>query len=133
MIYKIAIDGPAGSGKSSLSKVIAPDNNILSFSSGIFYRACAFILNGTDINDTQKIKFMHESHVLKLQDDFLIMDGEEMNQFLFTNEISSLASTYSTAPLGREHENNTLRSVAEGKSVILEGRDIGTVVFKDAE
>ena len=133
MIYKIAIDGPAGSGKTSLSKVIAADNNILFFSSGIFYRACAFILNGTDINDTQKIKFMLESHVLKLQDDFLIMDGEKINQFLFTNEISSLASTYSSVPFVREHVNNILRSIAKDKSVILEGRDIGTVVFKDAE
>lgn len=133
MIYKIAIDGPAGSGKSSLSKVIATDNNILFFSSGIFYRACAFILNGTDINDTEKIKFMLESHVLKLQDDFLIMDGEKMNQFLFTNEISSLASTYSSVPFVREYVNNILRSIAKDKSVILEGRDIGTVVFKDAE
>ena len=79
MIYKIAIEGTAGSGKSSLSKVIATDNNILYFSSGIIYRACAFILNGTDINDTQKIKFMLESHVLKLQDDFLIMDVEIWN------------------------------------------------------
>lgn len=133
MIYKIAIDGPAGSGKSSLSKVIATDNNILFFSSGIFYRACAFILNGTDINDTQKIKSMLESHVLKLQNDFLIMDGEKMNQFLFTNEISSLASTYSSVPFVREYVNNILRSIAKDKSVILEGRDIGTVVFKDAE
>ena len=133
MIYKIAVDGPAGSGKSSLSKVIAANNNILFFSSGIFYRACAFILNGTDINDTQKIKSMLESHVLKLQNDFLIMDGEKMNQLLFTNEISTLASTYSSVPFVREYVNNILRSIAKDKSVILEGRDIGTVVFKDAE
>ena len=73
---------------------------------------------------------MLESHVLKLQDDFLIMDGEKMNQFLFTNEISSLASTYSSVPFVREYVNNILRSIAKDKSVILEGRDIGTVVLK---
>lgn len=56
-----------------------------------------------------------------------------MNQFLFTNEISSLASTYSSVPFVREYVNNILRSIAKDKSVILEGRDIGTVVFKDAE
>ena len=56
-----------------------------------------------------------------------------MNEFLFTNEISSLASTYSSVPFVREYVNNILRSIAQDKSVILEGRHIGTVLFKDAE
>ena len=64
MIYKIAIDGPAGSGKSSLSKVIAAGNNILFCSSGIFYWACPFLRNATDINDTEKIQSMLDSLVL---------------------------------------------------------------------
>ena len=87
------------------------------------------MLNGTDINDTQKVKVMLESHVLKLQDDFLLMDGEKMNQFLFTNQISSLASTYSSLPFVREFVNNILRSYAIDKIVILECRYIGTVVI----
>lgn len=133
MIYKIAIDGPAGSGKSTLSKIIATNNNILFLSSGLFYRACAFILNGTNIKDANKIKTILESHELKFQNDFLMMDGKNINEFLFTNEISNLASTYSSLPVVREYVNNILRKIAENRSVILEGRDIGTVVFKNAE
>ncbi|MGL5246488.1 MAG: (d)CMP kinase [Mycoplasmoidaceae bacterium] len=133
MIYKIAIDGPAGSGKSSLSKIIAKNNNILFLSSGIFYRACAFILKESNIDDNYLIKSILEKNKFKFKDGSIIMNNKIINEFLFTNEISRLASEYSSLPIVREYVNDMLRDVAKDKSVITEGRDIGTVVFKNAE
>ncbi|MGL4616817.1 MAG: (d)CMP kinase [Mycoplasmoidaceae bacterium] len=133
MTYKIAIDGPAGSGKSSLSKIIAKNNNILFLSSGIFYRGCAFILKGLNINDNDLIKSTLEAHRLEYKNDLLIMNGKKINEFLFTNEISELASKYSSLLIVREYVNNILRDFSRDKSVIMEGRDIGTVVLKNAE
>ncbi|MGL5591158.1 MAG: (d)CMP kinase [Mycoplasmoidaceae bacterium] len=133
MIYKIAIDGPSGSGKSSLSKAIAKKNNILFLSSGILYRAYAYILKGLDVKDIDSIKSTLESNKINFKNESVIVDGKRINEFLFTNEISKLASKYSSLPIVREYANNILRDVAKDRSVIMEGRDIGTVVLKDAE
>ena len=137
-MISIAIDGPAGAGKSSISKGISKRLGYIYVDTGALYRATAYTLNknGTKPkNDTAlesalknvevDIKFIdNEQHVY--------VNGEDVSDKIRTPEVSMLASSYSALPAVRAFLLGLQRGLAKKHNVIMDGRDIGTVVLPDA-
>ena len=137
--FKIALDGPSGAGKSTLAKAIAAKMSIIYVDTGALYRSIglAAILRGIDKSDkaaviamlpTISLKMIHEDGVQKI-----LLDGENVGDRIRTPEASMYASAVSAIPEVRAFLLDTQRSIAEKNSVIMDGRDIGTVIFPDAE
>lgn len=131
----VAIDGPAGVGKSTIAKRAAKECGLLSISSGKFYRAVAYrhLRDGLDPADEELIVRTAQSCTLSLRDGEVLLDGEQVEQFLHTPEIDMASSAFSVIIPVRVVINKALRRVAESLDIIMEGRDITTVVFPDAE
>ena len=134
MSFKIAVDGPAGAGKSTISKAIAKILNIEYLDTGAMYRAVALkaINLGIDLKDESKFDFVNDT-VIDFVNGRLILDGNDVNDLIRTKEIGDGASLVSTYRIVREKLVFEQRRMSEAKSVILDGRDIGTVVFPNAE
>ena len=134
MSFKIAVDGPAGAGKSTISKAIAKILNIEYLDTGAMYRAVALkaINLGIDLKDESKFDFVNDT-VIDFVNGRLILDGNDVNDLIRTKEIGDGASLVSTYRIVREKLVFEQRRMSESKSVILDGRDIGTVVFPNAD
>lgn len=126
----IAIDGPSGSGKSSVSKEIAKKLNILHLDTGAMYRAFALYLLENNTNDIEKA-FKNFKYSQKGNRFFL--NGVEITEKIRENEISKKASDISKNGKVREFLVNMQRDIAKDLDVILDGRDITTVVFPNAD
>ena len=138
--YVVAIDGPAGAGKSTLAKRLAKELNIAYIDTGAMYRACALFAIESGINpkvDSQKLRELLADAEL----DFRPVKGE---QHIFLNDvdvsreirephISTGASDISALPFVRDLLVEKQREMANGKSVLMDGRDIGTNVFPNAK
>ncbi|MBO5408412.1 MAG: (d)CMP kinase [Clostridia bacterium] len=138
--YVVAIDGPAGAGKSTLAKRLAKELKIAYIDTGAMYRACALFAIESGINpkvDSPKLRALLSDAEL----DFRTVKGE---QHIFLNNvdvsreirephISTGASDISALPFVRDLLVSKQREMAQGKSVLMDGRDIGTNVFPDAE
>ena len=134
MSFKIAIDGPAGAGKSTIAKAIAKILNIEYLDTGAMYRAVALkaINLGIDLHDEAAFSFVNDT-VIDFVNSRLFLDGVDVNDQIRTKEIGDGASLVSTYRVVREKLVFEQRRMSEAKSVILDGRDIGTVVFPNAE
>ena len=132
---RIAVDGPAGAGKSTVAKEIAKELNIDYIDTGAMYRAIALklIRTGTDYKDDEALARMLETTDVDFGDGKTYLDGEDVSGLIRTPEISALASPSSASPLIREKLVSLQRAMGSRKSVIMDGRDIGTNVFTDAE
>ncbi|MFV0551849.1 MAG: (d)CMP kinase [Anaerorhabdus sp.] len=136
MMINIAIDGPSAAGKSTIAKALAKKYQYVHLDSGAMYRCVAYKakLEGIAIDDEQKIISMIENTVIELKPDGSIyLDGKQVNLEIRTNEMSMGASNVSKLPLVREELVRRQQEMAKSKGVIMDGRDIGTVVLKDAE
>lgn len=137
--YNIAIDGPAGSGKSTMAKALAKDMNILYLDTGAMYRACALkaLKTGTDISDeTAIIDCMRDLNLeIKYEDGVqkTILDGEDVSERIREPEVSMAASTVSQYPAVRLKMVEKQREIADRMSCVLDGRDIGTFVLPEAD
>ena len=138
-MIRIAIDGPGGAGKSSVAKAIAAELGIIYVDTGALYRTIALhvLKNGISPSDSEKVvselgKFSLE---LKFIDgkQIILLDGSDVGDTIRTPEISMAASTVSAIKEVREFLLNTQRSIARNNSVIMDGRDIGTVILPYAE
>ena len=132
---RIAVDGPAGAGKSTVAKEVAKALGIDYIDTGAMYRAIALklIRTGTDYNDTEALAKMLETTDVDFDGGRTYLDGEDVSDLIRTPEISALASPSSAVPAIREKLVSLQRGMGERKSVIMDGRDIGTNVFTDAE
>lgn len=133
----IAIDGPAGSGKSTVAKLVAKKLGFLYLDTGAMYRAVAYKMKKENLSEKELIEKL-DSIDLKLldtdKDIKVILDGEDITGKIRTEEIGKLASRIAKIPEIREKLVQLQRKIAlEAKNAVLEGRDIGTVVFPDAE
>jgi CMP/dCMP kinase len=139
MIMIIAIDGPAGSGKSSTARLVAQELGIVHLDTGAMYRAITLkcLRRGIPVTDEQAIAgVMNDTSIAfrgcapKTQ---LWMDGEDVSGAVRGDEVTKNVSDYCAVPIVREKLVDMQRAIARGQSVVCEGRDIGTVVFPDAE
>ena len=131
----IAIDGPAGTGKSTIAKLISQKLNITFLNSGSVYRGItlALLRENIDITDEQKVLDFAEKLDLDYVNDHLILNGEDVNHLLHQDIVSEHASPVSAIVELRHIVNKKLRKITETQSVVCEGRDITTVVFPNAE
>ena len=132
----IAIDGPAGSGKGTLAKAISKKFNLINIDTGATYRCLALkVLNEKiDINNTDKIIELSKKLNIELKEDgTVLMDGEEVTNKIRSKEVTEIVSPISSIIEVRNNLVNIQRKIAEGKDVVMEGRDITTVVFPNAQ
>lgn len=139
-MIKIAIDGPSGSGKSTLAKALAGKIGYVYVDTGALYRSIALYMleNGVDMSDAEKVKSALSGIVLEMKHDDLgvqhvILNGSDVGDRIRTSEVSAAASKVSAIPAVRSFLLDTQRSIAEESNVIMDGRDIGTVIFPNAD
>jgi len=134
----IAIDGPAGSGKSSTAKAVAARLGITFLDTGAMYRAITLkaLRLGIPFDDDAALGGVMAGTVIEFEgsppDVRIIMDGEDVSAAVRTDEVTKNVSDYCARGVVRESLVEQQRKVAAGRSVVCEGRDIGTVVFPDA-
>ena len=136
MKISIAIDGPAGSGKSSVAKEFATRHNeFLYINTGAMFRAIAYhlIKNNIDINNEQEIKKDIDKFKINLEDDniYIIENNYtiDISKLIKEPAIANLASKIATLPFIREKLLFEQRKIAENNNVVMDGRDIGSVVL----
>lgn len=129
---KIAIDGPAGSGKSTIAKKLASKLNIEYIDTGAMYRALAYYMNQNNLS-LEELKINMETLNIEFKEEKTFINGKDISDFIRTNEISSLASKISKDKDIREKLVDLQRKLADKVSCVMEGRDITSVVLKDAE
>ena len=139
-IYSIAVDGPSGAGKSSLAKAIAAELHILYVDTGAIYRTigCYARRQGVDAADTQAvISLLPQVKISMRYDDqglqHMLLQNEDVTHEIRLPEMSLYASAVSAIPEVRTFLLEMQRSFARTSSVIMDGRDIGTVVLPDAQ
>jgi cytidylate kinase len=132
---KIAIDGPAGSGKSTIAKRIAQINHYTYIDTGAMYRAITYHMLNEKISDTNIGGL--ELELKKINLDFsegkMYLNGEDISSQIRTPLVTGRVSDYAKIPIIRERMQHFQRAISENTSVVMDGRDIGTVVLKDAE
>ncbi len=137
-MINVAIDGPAGAGKSTIAKAVAKELGFIYVDTGALYRAVAYnaVKNGV-IDDEQGIISMLDDTKVELKYvegvQSVYLNGEDVSGFIRTPEISMGASKVSAIPQVREFLLNLQREIAKTNNVIMDGRDIATVVLPDAE
>lgn len=130
----IAIDGPGGAGKSTVAKSVATRLNVDYIDTGAMYRAVAYktIINDVDVDDPEKIKELLEETVIDFSKGDIFLDGKNVNKEIREPEISKVASKVSQIFEVREKLVELQRIMAKTKSVVMDGRDIGTNVLPEA-
>lgn len=134
----IAIDGPAGAGKSTIAKIISKTLNILYLDTGAMYRAVALkaIRESVDTLNREQMSKLVENIDIKIahSEDIqrIFLDGEDVTDFIRTPEVSIGASNVATVPAVRLKMVEFQREIAKKNSVVMDGRDIGTYVLPDA-
>ena len=134
VIYQIAIDGPSGAGKSTVAKHIARELDIDYIDTGAMYRAVAYkmLRNDIDPGDLDALGRMLDETTVDFSGGETLLDGESVSAYIRTPEVTKMASACSAVPAVREKLVALQREMGLRKSVIMDGRDIGTNVFKDA-
>ena len=137
-MINIALDGPAGSGKSTVAKIIAGRLDILYLDTGAMYRACALkcLKEGVDVTDEEKVNILIKDIDLKIRYEngtqVTVLDGDDVSRDIRKPEISMLASTVSANKAVRMKMVEKQREIASEVNCILDGRDIGTYVLPNA-
>ena len=138
-MIRIAIDGPGGAGKSSVAKAVSKELGIIYVDTGALYRTIGlYMLNrGIDPHDSESVVAELGKFTLELRfadgKQSVYLDGVDVGDTIRTPEVSMAASTVSAIKEVREFLLNTQRDIARTNSVIMDGRDIGTVILPDAE
>ena len=138
-MHNIAIDGPAGAGKSTIAKMVAKKLGFIYVDTGAMYRAMAlyFIRNGIAGDDEAAITKACEGIDVSIEyengQQIVLLNGENVNDKIRTEEVSMMTSDTSKYPAVRSKLLDIQRNLAKVKDVIMDGRDIGTCVLPDAE
>ncbi len=137
-IFNLAIDGPAGAGKSTIAKNIAKRLGFIYVDTGAMYRAMAlyFIRNNIEATDSKRIeeacKDVDVTIEYKNGEQFVILNGENVNGFIRTEEVGNMASASSVNRTVRLKLVELQQSLAKKANVVMDGRDIGTYVLPNA-
>ena len=139
MIYNIAIDGPAGAGKSTIARRVAKELSFIYVDTGAMYRAMALYLLRKEVNrdDTEQIGNICQDAEISIEyqngEQIVLLNGENVNSYLRTEEVGNMASVSSAVPRVREKLLSLQRKLAKDMSVVMDGRDIGTTILPDAD
>lgn len=139
MGYNIAIDGPAGAGKSTIAKLVAKEKGFIYVDTGAMYRGLAihFLNCGIHPDETEKIidacKQAEVTIGYESGEQQIYLNGENVTSQLRTEEVGNMASASSTVSQVREKLLEMQRSLAREKDVVMDGRDIGTNILPDAD
>jgi cytidylate kinase len=135
----IAIDGPAGSGKSTLAALLARKYNYTNIESGAMYRALALkaIENGVPLDDGKRLAALAQESKIELvpnpEGNRVLLDGVDVSERLRSQDVTEAASKVSVHPPVREWMVASQRRMGADGGIVMEGRDIGTKVFPEAE
>lgn len=139
MSYSVAIDGPAGAGKSTIAKMIAKNLSFIYVDTGAMYRAMALhiLKKGIDASDSGAISKACEDADITIQylngEQVVLLNGENVNGLIRTEEVGNMASISSVNGDVRKKLVSLQQKLAETASVVMDGRDIGTVVLPNAD
>ena len=135
MKISVAIDGPAGAGKSTIAKLVGKEHNLMYINTGAMYRAVALKAKENNISpeDVKEICALTEMLEMHFENDDLIVNGENIQEKITMPQISNIVSAYASIPEVRKILVKLQRGMSEKYSVIMDGRDIGTVVLKNAD
>ena len=139
MGFVVALDGPAGSGKGTVTREVAKRINLINIDTGAMYRSVALVMI------RQNVKLEDEEKINKILDNIKIefaiedgeqkvyLNGEDVSLLIRTKEVTEFVAPVSTIKIVRERLANMQREMAKAIDVIMEGRDIGTNVFPNAD
>lgn len=139
MVHNIAIDGPAGAGKSTVAQKVAKELSFVYVDTGAMYRAMALYLlrKGVNREKPDEIGEACQNAEISIEyqngEQIVLLDGENVNAHLRTEEVSAMASVSSAVPRVREKLLDLQRKLARTMSVVMDGRDIGTTILPDAD
>lgn len=140
MSVAIALDGPAGAGKSSIAKRVAKVLDFIYVDTGALYRTIglAATRKGVDPKPSEEVEKLLSEITVDLNfndkgEQIVLLDGEDVSEFIRTPEASMMASKISAVPSVRAYLLDLQRNMAKAHNVIMDGRDIGTVVLPDAK
>lgn len=139
MSYNIAIDGPAGAGKSTIARRVAKELSFIYVDTGAMYRAMALYLLRKEVNkdDTEQIGNICQDAEISIEyqngEQIVLLNDENVNSYLRTEEVGNMASVSSAVPRVREKLLSLQRKLARDMSVVMDGRDIGTTILPDAD
>ena len=135
----VAVDGPAGSGKGTVTKRIQEEMGLLNLDTGATYRCVALeaLRKGLTLNDKEAIIEIANNIDIRINNtgekDIILLNNEDVSKEIRTKEVTSIVSQVSSIIPVRKKMIEIQRQLAVGKDVIVEGRDIGTVVFPNAD
>ena len=138
MSLNIAVDGPAGAGKSTIAKLVAKKQNLIYVDTGAMYRAMALLMirNGVDLTDTDRIILLAETADISIAyengEQVVLLNGENVNGYLRTEAVGNAASAVSAIGAVRKKLVQLQQQLAAKSDCIMDGRDIGTCVLPDA-
>jgi len=135
LAHVIAIDGPAGSGKSTIARRLAEKLNYLYIDTGAMYRAVALwaLRQGTSLTDSYRLEQLAKAARIELGPGFRVaLNGEDVTDAIREPEVSSAASKVAAVAAVRQALVAKQRAMGQDANVVMEGRDIGSVVFPDA-
>lgn len=139
MIYNIAIDGPAGAGKSTIAKLVAKELSFIYVDTGAMYRAMALYLlrKKVDPENAEEIARQCKGAQISIEykdgEQIVFLNQENVNAFLRLEEVGNMASVSSANPSVRAHLLELQRNLAKQNSVVMDGRDIGTTILPHAD
>lgn len=139
MSYQIAIDGPAGAGKSTIAKKVAETKKFIYVDTGAMYRAMAYfmLINKVNPADASAIEAKCTQADITISyengEQVVLLNGENVNAHLRTEEVGNMASVTSKNPRVRERLTVLQKELAEKNDVVMDGRDIGTCVLPNAD
>ena len=139
MGFNVAIDGPAGAGKSTIAKLVAKEMDFIYVDTGAMYRAIALYLLRNGIKPTDKDKFATECQGANVSIQYadgvqqVILNGENVSGLIRTEEVGNMASASSVDGKVREKLLDLQRDLAKNNDVVMDGRDIGTNILPNAD
>ena len=136
MSFVVAIDGPAGSGKGTVAKLISEKLGFINIDTGATFRCIALAMLQRDIKkeEEDKIRELLDHIDINMKPDgTILLNGEIVTNRIRENDVNALVSPIAVIKIVRDKLLEVQRKIAEGKNVVMEGRDIGTVVFPDAD
>ena len=135
MRISVAIDGPAGAGKSTIAKLVGKKFDLMYINTGAMYRAVALMAERNDVKpeEVEKLVKLVDTMKMHFENDDLILNGVNVQEEITMPEISAIVSNYASIPEVRAKLVELQRNMSEKYDVIMDGRDIGTVVLKDSK